>query len=92
MSLAKILLLLCRFLTLCKDVRLNISVVVLACPHKGSGRLEHLGDHVINKPVLIPDLQFVKLGLVVPEGRANMIKLCTDRHAKKIVALFLIIT
>lgn len=54
------------YLTLCKNIRLDISIVVLAGPHKGSRRLEHLSDHVINKPVLIPDLQLVKLRLVVP--------------------------
>lgn len=67
-------LLLSKYLTLCKYIRLNISVVVLACPHKSSRRLEHLGNHIINKPVLIPDLQFVKLRLVVPVGSTNIIK------------------
>lgn len=69
-----VVLLLSKYLTLCKYIRLNISVVVLACPHKSSRRLEHLGDHIINKPVLIPDLQFVKLRLVVPVGSTNIIK------------------
>lgn len=63
-----VVVLLSKQLTLCEDIRLNISIVVLASPHKGPRRLQHLGDHVINKPVLIPDLQFVKLGLVVPIG------------------------
>lgn len=53
-------------LTLCKNVRLNISVVVLACPHKSSGRFKHLGHHIINQPVLVPDLQLVELRFVVP--------------------------
>lgn len=64
-----------KYLTLCEDIRLNISVVVLASPHKGSRRLQHLCDHIVNKPVLIPDLQFVKLRLVVPEGSTNITKL-----------------
>lgn len=57
-----------NYLTLCKDIRLNVSVVVLARPHKSSRRLQHLGDHIIDKSVLVPDLQFVKLRLVVPVG------------------------
>lgn len=53
-------------LTLCQDVRLHISIIVLAGPHKGARGLQDLGNHIINKSVLIPDLQFVKLRLVVP--------------------------
>lgn len=63
-----------EYLTLRKDVGLNVSVIVLASPHKGSGRLQHLGDHIVDKPVLIPDLQFVKLWLVIP-AEDNTIRL-----------------
>lgn len=55
-----------KHLTLCKYIRLDVSIIVLACPHKSSRRLEHLSDHIVNKPVLIPDLQLIKLRLVVP--------------------------
>ena len=55
-------------LTLSKDVRLHVAVVVLAGPHEGAGGLEHLGYHVVNESVLVPDLQLLKLRLVVPGG------------------------
>lgn len=58
-------------LTLCKYIGLDIPVIVLASPHKSSRRLKHLGNHIINKPVLIPDLQFVELRLVVSAGRCK---------------------
>lgn len=84
------MLLLSKYLTLCKNIRLDISIIVLAGPHKGSRRLEHLSDHVINKPVLIPDLQFVKLRLVVPVGSTKTMMLlqtfrpsCTSLKGKK---------
>lgn len=64
----------CINLTLRKNVRLNISVIVLACPHKSSRRFQHLGDHIINKPVLVPDLQLVELRLVVPLKAQNLKK------------------
>lgn len=56
----------CSALTLSQNVRLHISIVILAGPNKSSRRLENLGHHVVNKPVLIPDLQLVKLWLVIP--------------------------
>lgn len=55
-----------RTLTLREDIGLNVSVVVLAGPHKGSGGLQHLGDHIVDQPMLVPDLQLVELRLVVP--------------------------
>lgn len=54
-------------LTLSQDVRLHVSVVVLAGPHESSGGLQDLGHHVVNKAVLVPDFELVELGLVVPE-------------------------
>lgn len=58
-------------LTLGQDVGLDVSIVVLTGPHEGSRRLEHLGHHVVDQPVLVPDLQFVKLRLVVPAEKTN---------------------
>jgi hypothetical protein len=56
-------------------VRLNISIVVLAGPDEGSGGLEDLCHHVINEAVLVPDLQPVKLWLVVPvENTGELLK------------------
>lgn len=60
-------------LTLSQDVGLNVSVVVLTRPHEGSGGLEDLGHHVVDEPVLVPDLQLVKLRLVVPLENADRI-------------------
>lgn len=55
--------------TLSQDVRLYISVIVLAGPHKATGRLEHLSHHVVNEPMLVPDLILVKVSLIVPGGK-----------------------
>lgn len=54
-------------LTLGQNVWLHISIVILAGPNKSPGRLQDLGHHVVNETVLIPDLQLVKLWLVLPK-------------------------
>ena len=48
-------------LTLSDNVRLNISVVVLASPDEASTGLEALGHHIVDQTVLIPDALLVKL-------------------------------
>lgn len=53
-------------LTLSQDVRLHVTIVILASPHESSGRLQDLSHHVVNETVLVPDLQLFKLWLVVP--------------------------
>lgn len=50
--------------TLSDHVGLHIPVVVLACPDEASVRLESLGNHVINEPVLVPDALVVVCLLV----------------------------
>jgi hypothetical protein len=52
-------------ISLCHNVRLHITVIVLASPHKTTTRLECLCHHVINKPMLVPDLGSLKLFPVV---------------------------
>jgi hypothetical protein len=59
-------------LTLSNDIRLNITVVVLAGPHKAAGRFQGLGDHVVNQTVLVPDLLLLKLLYVLPGDTSNI--------------------
>ena len=54
-------------LTLSDGVRLDVSVVVLAGPHKAALALESLGYHVVYQPVLIPDALGLILRLVLTE-------------------------
>ena len=53
-----------KALTLSDDIRLNITVIVLTSPHESSIRLESLGYHIVNKPVLIPDTLLIECLLV----------------------------
>jgi hypothetical protein len=55
--------------TLSQDVRLHVSIIVFASPHKATGRLEHLGHHVVDEPMFIPDLILVEVSLIVPGGK-----------------------
>ena len=59
--------LLYRTHTLSNHIRLHVTIVVLASPHKPAIRLEGLGHHVINKSVLVPDTTLLKILHVVPE-------------------------
>ena len=52
-------------LTLSNGVRLDITIIVLAGPHKTTLTLESLCYHVIYQPVFIPDALSLKLRLVV---------------------------
>ena len=69
-------------LTLCHAVRLDISVVVLAGPNEAALRLQHLGHHVINQTMLVPDALGLKLAPVLSawqkemEGKEFMITQC----------------
>ena len=54
-------------LTLSDNVRLNISVVVLASPDEASTGLEALGHHIVDQTVLIPDALLVKLRGILSE-------------------------
>lgn len=46
-------------------VALHITVVVFAGPNESSLGFDHVGNHIIDKSVLIPDLLSLKLGLVL---------------------------
>lgn len=61
-------------LTLSQNVWLHISIIILASPNKSSRGLQDLGHHVVNETVLIPDLQLVKLWLVVSKGKQREIQ------------------
>lgn len=67
------------YYTLSQDVWLHVSIIVLASPNKSTRRLQNLSNHVINEPVFIPDLQLVKLTLVVP---VNDIQIHQITHQK----------
>ena len=60
-----------RAVTLGNNVRLYVTVIVLAGPHEGTAGLESLGDHVVNETVLVPDAQLVEFSTVVPERIYN---------------------
>jgi hypothetical protein len=47
------------------DIRLHITVVVLARPYEASIALNSVGHHVINQSVFIPELTFLELCLIV---------------------------
>lgn len=50
--------------TLSNDIRLHVSIVVLASPKKATAPLDTLGNHVINKPMLEGYPLCVKQGLI----------------------------
>ena len=53
---------------LSNGITLNISIVVFAGPHVASLRLHGERDHVVYKPVLVPDSCCLELGFVLPGG------------------------
>lgn len=54
-----------RSVSLCNNVGLDITVVVLAWPDETSRGLQCLSDHVINEPMLVPDTGRVKVFFVL---------------------------
>jgi hypothetical protein len=52
--------------TLSDDVRLNVTVIVLAGPHETAIGLKREGDHVVDQAVLVPLLVGLELRLVLP--------------------------
>ena len=50
--------------TLGEAVALNITIIVFACPHISSFRFDHIGNHVIDQSVFIPNLLSLKLFLI----------------------------
>merc|ERR1712168_452019 len=51
--------------TLCQCIRLYISIVILAGPHKTTSCFQTLRNHIINETMLVPDVQGIKLWLIV---------------------------
>ena len=47
--------------TLSDDIRLDITVVVLASPHKAALHLDDLGNHIINESVLVVNTLLLEL-------------------------------
>lgn len=54
-----------RSVALSNDIRLDITIVVLASPDKATIRLEHIGDHIINKSMFIPKTGSLEFGFIV---------------------------
>lgn len=48
------------------DIGLDVTVVIFASPDKTAGRFDALRHHIVDKSVLVPDLVFLKIGLVSP--------------------------
>ena len=46
-------------------VRLDIAIIVLASPNKSALCFHSIGNHVIDQPMLVPDVLGLKLGLVL---------------------------
>ena len=55
-----------RAIALSHNIRLNVTVVILAGPNETAARLETLGDHIVNETMFVPDLRFLEVGLVSP--------------------------
>lgn len=53
--------------TLGHRVRLHVTIIVFTGPDEAALRFHSLGHHVIDEPVLIPDLLSFKLGFVLPK-------------------------
>jgi hypothetical protein len=52
-------------LTLSEQIRLNITIVVFAGPNISSFALEYIGNHIVDKSVLIPDALLLEIGFVM---------------------------
>lgn len=56
-----------QLLTLGHGVRLHIAVIVLTGPDEAPLGFHSLGHHVINEPMLIPNILGFELGFVLPK-------------------------
>ena len=54
-----------RTKALSNDVRLNVTVVVLASPHDATVSLDNLSDHIINESVLVVNASLFEISLVM---------------------------
>jgi hypothetical protein len=50
--------------TLSKAVALHITIIILASPHVSTFRFDHIGNHIVNESMLIPEFLFFELFLV----------------------------
>lgn len=44
---------------------MHITIIILAGPHIASFKLGGLGDHIVNKSVLVPDASFFEIFLIL---------------------------
>ena len=51
--------------TLSQTVRLNVTIIVFASPDKATIRLNHVGNHIIDQTMLIPDFLFFEFFHVI---------------------------
>jgi len=54
-----------RSVALSDDIRLDITIVVLASPDEATIRLEHVGDHIVDKSMFVPDTESLEFSLVL---------------------------
>jgi hypothetical protein len=64
-----------RAVTLSNDVRLNVSIVVLASPNETSRGLDRKGNHIINQTMFVSDFCRIILLLVVPDKRKKKLEM-----------------
>lgn len=51
--------------SLSQTITLHITIIILTGPHISSLRLDHIGDHIVDQPVLVPDLLILEDLLVL---------------------------
>ena len=54
-----------RSIPLREHIRLHITIVVLAGPNEVTIGFDHIGDHIIDKSVFIPDLKSIEILFVL---------------------------
>lgn len=51
-------------ITLCYEIRLDITVIVFAGPNVSSFSFDNLSDHIVDKSVLVPEMFCLKFFLI----------------------------
>lgn len=51
--------------TLGNNIRLDVTIVVLASPNEATLRLDGVGNHIIDESVLVPETKLIELSLVL---------------------------
>ena len=54
-----------RAITLSNDIRLNITIIVFACPDKSTFRFDGVSNHIVNQSMFVPGAKGIELTLVV---------------------------